>query len=73
MTFLDMIINLIAGKMGLPQMNDVDDYVPIKPQKNNYIDEEDLDFPPLPDDEEFLAPPVPEDDDFDGIAPAVPE
>lgn len=73
MTFLDMIINLIAGKMGLPQMNDVDDYVPIKPEKNNYIGE-DLDFPPLPDDEEFLAPPVPEDDDdFDGVFPAVPE
>ena len=58
--------------MGLPQMNDVDDYKPIKPERKNCMD--DLDFPPLPDDEEFLAPPVPEDDnDFDGIAPAVPE
>ena len=73
MTFLDMIINLIAGKMGLPQMNDVDDYQPIKPENNNYIGE-DLDFPPLPDEEDFFASPVPEDDDdFDGIAPAVPE
>lgn len=67
------IFNFFADLLGCPTLNDVDDYVPIKPENNNYIGE-DLDFPPLPDEEDFFASPVPEDDDdFDGIAPAVPE
>lgn len=64
MTFLDMIIKLVADILGLPQGNDANDYVPIEPKKNNYIGE-DLDCSPLPDDEEYLAPPIPDDgEDF---------
>ena len=56
MDFFTSLFNMFAGKVGAPQMNDVNDYQP-KPEKDYHERVVGVD-------DEYYAPPVPEDDDF---------